>query len=193
VELDGLEQSVLIRGRNQQVARDVVVSGEHFAVYQWSLVLEASFDEAIDAPGRGLTGRCSCPGRSALQSTFGTLSESMRYQPIRFSLAAAVAFGCATWSPGTDPRGRDLIETGNQLVASLEAFRSSTGHYPESLAELPSTPDLGAPGTDFDFHYEPNGEGYRLYLNYTPSWPQTGRISCFFRPGAAGWGCSGYL
>jgi len=122
-----------------------------------------------------------------------TFAVTMRYQLISLALAAAVAAGCAIWAPGTDPRGRDLIENGDQLVTSLEAFRSSTGHYPETLDELPSTPDLGAPGTNFDFHYEPNREGYRLHLNYTPSWPQSGRVSCCFAPGATGWGCSGYL
>ena len=107
--------------------------------------------------------------------------------------AALLLFGCAIWQPGTDPQGRELIARGNELAAALEAFRGSTGRYPANLQELPSKFELGRPGSDFHFGYETHQDTYRLYLNYAPSWPQVGLVSCGFEPGASGWGCHGYL
>lgn len=100
---------------------------------------------------------------------------------------------CAIWAPGKDPRGRRLIASGDELVAAVESYHQSNGRYPASLQELPGDHSLGEPGGDFHFSYQAQRSGYNLRLNYTPSWPQSGRVDCFIRDGAVGWGCDGYL
>ena len=102
-----------------------------------------------------------------------------------------LAVACAT--PGADRRGRDFIATGNKIVAALETKRSAAGVYPASLAELPDPFDLGKPGTDHDFLYKPSADGFHLILNYTPSWPNMGRVSCGFESNTKQWKCGGYL
>lgn len=97
------------------------------------------------------------------------------------------------WSPGEDPRGRELLRAGDQLVSELQQFRDANGSYPSDLEALRSTVDLGRPGSDFYFSYHREADSYGLILNYTPSWPQSGRISCARRDDSAGWGCLGYL
>jgi hypothetical protein len=115
----------------------------------------------------------------------------------RVTLATAalgLAFcACAGWSPGTDPKGRDLIASGNELVAEIEAHKQRSGGYPDSLADLSLPVSIGRPGSDFHFHYEPKHDDYNLFLNYTPSWPQSGRVACAYGRANAEWNCAGYL
>src|SRR5947209_4376058 len=116
-----------------------------------------------------------------------TSSTTSRSQ---IAAVALLASGCTIfWDPGADPRGRELIANGNTLVASLEAFRADHGHYPSSLQELPATPELGRPGSDYYLEYRPEGNTYRLGLTYTPSWPQAGKVDCTFDAGDPDWGC----
>ena len=97
------------------------------------------------------------------------------------------------WSPGEDPRGRELLEAGDRLMSELEQFRVANGSYPLELTELHSTVDLGRPGSSFHFEYGRERDSYGLGLDYTPSWPQSGRVSCLRRPDSTGWGCHRYL
>jgi hypothetical protein len=99
--------------------------------------------------------------------------------------------GCAT--PGSDRQGRNLIATGNRIVAALEAHRSATGAYPVSLVELSGAFDLGRPGSDHEFLYRPATDTFQLTLNYSPSWPNTGRVTCGFEAATQEWRCGGYL
>ncbi len=100
---------------------------------------------------------------------------------------------CTVWRPGRDPRGLELIATGDTLVVALEEFRQANGRYPASLQDLPGSYSLGAPGTGHCFRYSGEAAGYRLSLDYSPSWPQSGKVNCATQAGAAGWACHTYL
>ena len=102
-----------------------------------------------------------------------------------------LAAACAT--PGADRRGRNLIATGNSIVAALEARRTAAGRYPVSLAELPDAFDLGEPGSDHDFLYKPSVDSFELILHYTLPWPRMGRVSCGLDSNTKQWACVGYL
>jgi hypothetical protein len=116
-----------------------------------------------------------------------------RHPVIACATVCILLSGCALWAPGEDPRGRDLVARGNDLVASIEAFQDSNGAYPSTLQELQTDVSLGSTASDFHFTYTTRDNGYSLSLNYTPSWPQMGRVYCSRRNGSAGWGCGGYL
>ncbi len=109
-------------------------------------------------------------------------------------VVSSLLAGCLSlWSPGEDPRGRQLLRDGDRLLSELERFRAANGVYPPKLEALGSTVDLGRPGGDFYFYYNRDSDSFHIILDYTPSWPQTGRVTCSRRPDARGWGCLGYL
>src|SRR5262245_30299122 len=105
------------------------------------------------------------------------------------SVSLSLAGCISIWSPGEDPRGRELLEGGDRLVLELAQFRVANGSYPSELAGIRSTVDLGRPGSDFHFSYDREADSYLLTLDYTPSWPQSGRVSCSRRHDSPGWGC----
>lgn len=109
--------------------------------------------------------------------------------PVLVSLVACTSI----WSPGEDPRGRELLEAGDRLASELEQFRVANGSYPPDLVALRSAVDPGRPGTDFHFTYDREADSYSLTVDYTPSWPQSGRVSCSRRDDSPSWSCHGYL
>lgn len=118
----------------------------------------------------------------------------MKSPRIAVYVVSASLAGCVSiWPPGGDPRGRELLTAGNQLVSELQQFRVANGSYPSELAALHTNVDLGRPGSDFYFSYDREADSYGLTLNYTPSWPQSGRVSCAWRADSSDWGCHGYL
>jgi len=108
------------------------------------------------------------------------------------SLVWALALGCVGWPPGEDPRGVKLLEMGARLVAAIEARRGGTGAYPSDLSFVAGRFDLERRRSDFRFEYAPVADGYRLVLDYVPSWPESGRVTCAYRPGTR-WDCRSYL
>jgi len=115
---------------------------------------------------------------------------------VRIAILSTSLFlaGClSVWSPGEDPRGRELLVEGDRLVAALQQYRAANGSYPAELAALGSNIDLGRPGSDFYFSYDRDSDSYLLTVNYTPSWPQNGRVTCSRRHDSSEWGCHGYL
>jgi hypothetical protein len=99
--------------------------------------------------------------------------------------------GCA--SPGTDRQGRNLLATGDRIVAALEEFRLARGGYPLALAQLPELFDLGEQDSDHEFRYRQQGESFQLSLRYTRPWPSPGWVSCAFDHSGRAWTCDRYF
>lgn len=76
---------------------------------------------------------------------------------ILVTFQATVLPSAAIWS-----RGR-AIQNSALLVAEIESFRQSRGHYPVSLQSLNPDVPTGIVGIE-RFHYEPNGESYNLFF-----------------------------
>ncbi len=87
---------------------------------------------------------------------------------------------------GVALRGR--IET--EVIPSIEAHLAETSRYPESLeaagatlADLPATTRI---------NYRLVEGGYRVSIDYTPSWPTGGRTNCSYVSEGQAWACHGY-
>ena len=84
----------------------------------------------------------------------GGLPAEMKRLRVVLPFSILLAGCLSVWSPGEDPRGRDLLADGDQLVSALQQFRANNGSYPADLEALDSGVELGRPGSDFYFSYE---------------------------------------
>jgi len=99
--------------------------------------------------------------------------------------------GCAVWPSGDDPKGKEYRIQANALVDSIIQYKINNIEMPPSLSTLvpeyiEELPDVA----NHTIHLEDKGS---LIYDYTPTWPQQGRTSCFTVIGSGRWECGGYI
>ncbi|OHB25992.1 MAG: hypothetical protein A2X84_13965 [Desulfuromonadaceae bacterium GWC2_58_13] len=121
--------------------------------------------------GEGMVSLVSVPAAIGLLIlSFGAalLSPSPRPREKYYVLLAATVMFVGAWAAGQSLAKRalvDCMEQGGEVQAALEGFRAEHGAYPRQLEQLdiklPGRLHLHAPL----LHYQPEGDGYRLYFS----------------------------
>ncbi len=94
------------------------------------------------------------------------------------------------WQVGEDPKGKIYKNQAQALVESLVQYQAQNGELPSSLSALvPKNIDALPDVVNYSYYSK---EKEFLEYNYTPSWPQPGRISCSTLIGTNKWACGGY-
>ncbi len=111
----------------------------------------------------------------------------------RFVLLALVliASGCSIWPLGEDPKGKEIRIQADEIVNAIKNYENVNGNLPsdllllipEFLKELPEVAD--------EVNYL--SDKREIVYSYSPSWPQSGRISCGLKIGNEKWSCGGYI
>lgn len=97
---------------------------------------------------------------------------------------------CAVWPAGSDPKGQELKAQTAPVLAALSRFQQERGHLPEYLFEL--VPDyLPIIPSEPELRYK--RQSGSIGFEYSPPWPQPGRISCSAEVGTKEWSCLGYI
>ena len=105
-------------------------------------------------------------------------------------LVASTLSSCFVWKPGDDPRGRELQPQMRELMAGAKMYRAKFGDWPSSLIAL--VPDfVSALPARCNILYTP-AIG-RIDVTYSPTWPQSGEVTCTFDPDKPTWSCGGNL
>lgn len=99
--------------------------------------------------------------------------------------------GCSVWPPGEDPNGKKYRKQANLLIDAAMDYKEKNGNLPSSLQELVPAYINELPDVANKSIY--SKETGNLIYDYSPSWPDQGRISCFTVIGSAKWKCSGYI
>ena len=102
----------------------------------------------------------------------------------------ALISACAVWPAGSDPRGRELKANGEAVLTALARYQQQHGRFPTSLAELAPSYLPAVPARP-ELRFNPVLGSVSFV--YSPSWPQSGQVSCSAEVGAAEWSCHGYI
>lgn len=103
----------------------------------------------------------------------------------------ALLQSCAIWEVGEDPAGKNYRAEAELIDNALIKYKNDTGVLPIRLKELiPSY--LGKLPSVAEKGFYSAKEGSLTYT-YSPSWPQSGKISCGSVIGSGKWSCNGYI
>jgi hypothetical protein len=98
--------------------------------------------------------------------------------------------GCAIWSAGEDPKGKELKQAAAPVIKGLQDYRRQNGHYPDRLEQLVPVFIQQLPSHPA-FFLDASNE--RLHFIYSPTWPEGGQVDCSVFLEKTDWLCSGYL
>jgi len=124
----------------------------------------------------------------------------MKRVAVALSLTVALS-GCFAWRPGEDPYGRTLESQVQHVAKGVEAYRAKAGVLPPSLealvpayiSSLPTGCSIDTPARSTRCGLIYLRETGRVLVTYSPTWPQSGEISCSVDVDAPRWRCTGYL
>ena len=113
------------------------------------------------------------------------------YEKLRITILLLTLSGCAIWPLGEDPTGKEYRAQAELLVMAIINYKEMNGALPPSLDALTPKYIQELPEIKNNIFYSHEEES--LNYDYTPSWPQAGRTSCYTVIGSGKWDCHGYI